>query len=182
MTTITDHDKQALDFLAKTGATLKIQFSRHGKHFDDDKETRDIYTVTIQRRQRSYTFDFGQSIANSGFYYTKGKQRIDLDRKYLGKSKEQLVFIIRGTPMHDRDFLNNGKSDIIHIPVAPTAYDILTCLTKYDPGTFEDFCGEFGYDTDSRRAEKTYNAVMDEYRQVAMLFDEDEMEQLREIQ
>jgi len=24
--------------------------------------------------------------------------------------------------------------------------------------TFEDFCGEFGYDTDSRKAENTYNA------------------------
>lgn len=34
----------------------------------------------------------------------------------------------------------------------PTMYDVLTCLTKYDPDTFEDFCSEFGYDTDSRRA------------------------------
>ena len=26
----------------------------------------------------------------------------------------------------------------------PRAYDILTCLTKYDPGTFENFCSDFG--------------------------------------
>lgn len=27
----------------------------------------------------------------------------------------------------------------------PTKYDVLACLTKSDPGTFSDFCAEFGY-------------------------------------
>ena len=35
----------------------------------------------------------------------------------------------------------------------PDAYSLFACMQKYDPGTFEDFCGDFGYDTDSRRAE-----------------------------
>ncbi len=37
------------------------------------------------------------------------------------------------------------RADII---VHPTAYDILACLTKYEVGTFDDFCSNFGYDTD----------------------------------
>lgn len=64
----------------------------------------------------------------------------------------------------------------------PTAYDILSCLEKYDCGSFEDFCGEFGYDTDSRTAEKTYKAVCKEVDAVNRLFTSEQIEQLQEIQ
>ena len=33
-----------------------------------------------------------------------------------------------------------------------SAYDLLACITKSDPGNFRDFCSDFGYDTDSRKA------------------------------
>ena len=77
--------------------------------------------------------------------------------------------------------MNNGQSDVIHYPVAPTAYDVLSCLTKSDPCTFEDFCSTYGYDEDSRKAEKIYNAVLDEWRNVCALFTDEEIEQLQEI-
>ncbi len=51
-----------------------------------------------------------------------------------------------------------------------TAYDVLSCLTKNDVGTFEQFCWEFGYDTDSRRAERTYKACKKEYANVTRVF------------
>lgn len=66
--------------------------------------------------------------------------------------------------------------------VEPTAYDLLSCLTKYDPGTFENFCADYGYDTDSRKAEKTYKEVMKEWENVSRIFSTDELEQLQEIQ
>ena len=66
--------------------------------------------------------------------------------------------------------------------VPPTAYDILACLTKYDPGTFEDFCSEFGYDEDSRNAEKTYNAVREEWMGVQTIWTDEEIDKLLEIQ
>lgn len=44
----------------------------------------------------------------------------------------------------------------------PTAEHVLDSVASDAAGvedqSFEDFCGEYGYDTDSRRAEKTYNA------------------------
>lgn len=64
----------------------------------------------------------------------------------------------------------------------PTAYDILACLQKYDVGSFQDFFGEFGYDTDSRTAEKTYKAVCKEFEAVDKLFTSEQIEQLQEIQ
>lgn len=63
----------------------------------------------------------------------------------------------------------------------PTAYDALCCLTKSDPGSFENFCSDFGYDEDSRKAESTYKAVVAEWEQVSNFFSSDELEQLQEI-
>lgn len=64
----------------------------------------------------------------------------------------------------------------------PTAYDVLACITKYDPGTFNNFCSEFGYDEDSRKAEKIYNAIQKEWQQVCAFFTPEEIEQMQEIQ
>ncbi len=64
----------------------------------------------------------------------------------------------------------------------PTSYDILSCLTKYNPGTFENFCGDYGYDTDSRKAEKTYKAVVKEYEGLSKVFTTRQLEEMQEIQ
>jgi hypothetical protein len=70
------------------------------------------------------------------------------------------------------------KADVI---LSPSEYDLLSCLTKYDPGTFENFCADFGYDADSRKAEKTYKNVLKEWRDVSSVFDDSELELLRSI-
>lgn len=64
----------------------------------------------------------------------------------------------------------------------PTAYDVLACLEKYEVGTFADFCSEFGYDIDSRKAYKVYKAVMKEWKNVELLFTPEQIELLQEIQ
>lgn len=172
---ISSYEQQALDFLQSTNTTFKAEFLKYGKHFDDDKEDRDIYSITLTRGQRSFTFNFGQSLNDSGFYYTVGSNKIMLDRKEL--NRKDLKTSIK---MRNNSFI--PTLDKIHYPVTPSAYDVLACLTKYDPGTFENFCSEFGYDTDSRKAEKTYKAVVDEWKNIQALFTDSEIEQLQEIQ
>ena len=63
----------------------------------------------------------------------------------------------------------------------PSMYDILACLTKYDTESFDDFCSSYGYDTDSRSAERIYKAVCKEYNAVERLFG-DILDELSEIQ
>lgn len=44
----------------------------------------------------------------------------------------------------------------------PTAADVLDCLASDASGlggTFEDWCSDYGYDSDSRNAEKTFKAI-----------------------
>lgn len=62
-----------------------------------------------------------------------------------------------------------------------SAYSVLSCLTKNEVGDFNNFCDDFGYDTDSRTAEKTYKAVLEEWNNVKMLFTDAEIEKLQEI-
>jgi len=125
------YDKQANYFAVKHGIKLAVIGTEHGRHFNDDKQSRYIFKLRLTRNGKRYTFKFGQSIAAG--------------------AKE------------------------------PTMYDVLACLTKYDPESFEDFCGEYGYDEDSRKAYKTYLAVVKEYKAVERLFG-DIIEELAEIQ
>ena len=68
----------------------------------------------------------------------------------------------------------------------PTPYDVLACLTKKDVGTFEDFCADFGYDTnydtDSINAKKEYDAVINEWNNVKMLWSDKEIVELQQIE
>jgi hypothetical protein len=69
--------------------------------------------------------------------------------------------------------INNGDKE-------PELYDVLACLQKYDPGTFENFCSDFGYNSDSRKSEKIYKAVCKEWKGVERLFS-DILDELQEI-
>lgn len=130
------YDIQAYTFLLKSNTEFKVKYVKHDFYFQNDKQTRDIYRITLKRNGEKYSFKFGQSINNS----------------------------------------NYGNNP-------PSAYDVLACLTKYDPESFHNFCDEFGYDEDSKKAEKIYKAVQKEYDNIISMFGEDDtINDLREIQ
>jgi len=168
-----EYQEQAMKFLADTGATITSTFKKHDKYFSGDKFPRDIYSVTITRGARSFTFDFGQSIADSIRY---------LDKHIAGRWYHCDGSAVNGEKGWTAKGLAEFADPISKTRKAPTEYDILACLTTYDPGTFEDFCADFGYDEDSRQAEKTYKAVRAEYEALARLFNDDELEAMGEIQ
>lgn len=64
----------------------------------------------------------------------------------------------------------------------PTSYNILTCLEKYEPESFENWCSQFGYDEDSRKAYSTWETCCEQYEALAEMFTDEEMDLLREIQ
>jgi hypothetical protein len=153
-----DYHKQATDFLEKTNTTFEAKWIELSKHFDGDETERDIYWITLTRGSRSYSFRFGQSI----------KKSLTVDK--IPWEQRQNVHMVKR-------WMDANASKRI----APTAYDVLACLTKYDPGTLENFCLDWGYDIDSKKAEKTYLAVKDEFLQLSRLFSDDELTELSEI-
>lgn len=158
---------------------FKAEFLENGLHFQGDKETRDIYNITLKRGQRKYTFKFGQSIVNSGFYAKYGRTKYDIPINKVHLSDSELKRYVKQNFNFD---FNRGHNDKIIRPIAPTLYDVLTCLQKYEVGTFENFCDDFGYNSDSMTAKKTYKAVVKEYDKMCGLFSDDELEVLQMIQ
>ena len=126
-----NYQKNAIDFATKYGIKLQvIGEPEYKRYFSNDKEYRFVFKLRLTRNKKTYTFNFGQSIAS-------------------------------------------GSNE-------PDMCSVLSCLQKYDVGSFEDFCSEFGYDEDSRTAERTYKAVCKEYEAVERLFG-DIIKELAEI-
>jgi len=169
---ISEYEKQALDFLEKTGAILETEFLGHFEFFEDDGFTRDVYKFTISRDGKTYQSRFGQSLVNSAV--TKG------NHKHWGISFHR--DLIHPARVSISQYMDRLKTSQWKGRKAPEAYDILACLQTYDIGTFNDFCMDFGYDNDSIKAQKTYFAVQNEFEGLKRLFNEKELEMLAEIQ
>lgn len=118
----------------------------------------------------------------NAFAEKTGTKLTVLDYEYKpmwGEKQSRYVFKCRLTRNGKRYTFEFGQS-ISNGSTKPSMYDVLACLTKSDPGTFEDFCYEFGFDTDSRLAERIYKGVCKEYAAVERLFG-DVMDEFQEI-
>lgn len=178
MTTSSNYTQQANVFLAKTQTTFNAEFLRNAKYFDSDTEPRDIYQITLIRGNNVMTFEFGQSISNSAQFKAYRNEQDMFPTKYfntLAQLKTQLGGMIQNKTVEIKEQKRT----------APNAYDVLACLTKYEVGSFEDFCSEFGYSegklSEYPKVMKIYNAVKNEYRQLTEMFTETEMVELQEI-
>lgn len=166
-----EYTKQASDFLKKANATIKIDFVGLAVNKDwKEREKRNLYEIILTSPRGSMVFDFWDSIRN-----TKIK-RMTLAEYAEKRYKTRFDSLRYAEKLTAKKELEAKKAE-----ATPSAYDILACMTKYDPGTFEGFCCEFGYDEDSRTAERIYFAVQKEYTQLARLFTVEQMEELQEI-
>lgn len=104
------------------------------------------------------------------FYFDGDKQTRDIYSILLKNTSHRYRFNF-GQSINNSDYGNTP----------PRAYDILACLTKYDIGNFGNFCSEFGYDTDSRTAYKTYKAVLKEWKNIERIFTANQLELLQDI-
>lgn len=150
-----EYIKQATEFLQKTHAEMKIEYVGLAVNKEwKEKEKRCLYEITLISPRDSMVFDFWDSIRNTE---------------------------IRTMPFDAYNVQANKELAAKKKAAVPSVYDVLACLQKYDPGTFEDFCSDYGYDEDSRTAERIYFAVQKEYTQLARLFTPEQMEELAEI-
>lgn len=111
-----------------------LKFLRFAPYFDDDKQSRNIYSVCLFRTDKNSAvyFKFGDSIANA----------------------------------------QEGKE--------PDVYSILACVGSdyWTPDTFKEFCGEYGYNEDSRKAEKLFKVCRQQAEKIQSIFTEEEAQSL----
>ena len=173
---MTEYQKQAQDFLAACNATIKIEFQCVDVNRNwNDNSKRNKYRFTITTPMGTMYGDFWDSV-----HYTK----ISLMKVETYFEKR---YHIPWSEAHYKEKVMAIKDlDKLKSEAKPTEYDILACLTKYDPGTMNDFFSEMGYEVhdadDIFCFLNTYNAVVKEYRDLCKIFTEEQMEMLREIQ
>ena len=165
-----EYERQTQKFLEDTGTTFEIVRIGTFKHFPDDKEDRDVYSVTLSNRRGTYNFNFGDSIHNTR-------------RRQFAASGSRDVRYAKKCGFSTKGVCGCGtqKELLAARRHKPGLYDVLSCLTTYHPGTFEDFCSEYGYDEDSRKAFDVYQAVLKEFGGISRLFTNEQLEQLVEI-
>jgi hypothetical protein len=160
-----DYDQEAQAFCDQYGIKIEWRFLHHEDRHDIKRRFRDtpvawcnVWQFTMSRDGRTYSGKFTGSVHDA---CGKELERASVPNSFShfpGWSKN------RGTP-----------------PTQPSAYDLLACLTKSDPGSFENFCGEYGYDTDSRAALDIYIAVQAEWAGVQHVIPPEAMDEFQEI-
>ncbi len=141
----------------------------------------------LERLVEAYEIKANGSYYNQGAYlvadYLGLKMKVGSSeyKKYFPSDKEsRYVFKITLKKGGKQYTFNFGQS-IACGSEEPTLYDVLSCLQKYYIGTFEDFCGEFGYDSYATASKKTYKAVVKEFEAMQRLFTSEELEVLQMI-
>jgi hypothetical protein len=183
-TRISEYEQQAIDFCDKNKAKISWTYRGHSDCWGDGKDHA-VWCADVENSEgRTENFKFHQSLIDS--YYIVDDSR-SFGRKMPVPQGAQVEKWVSGGRVNYR---MNTKSPAtnkcwtsakLHPNVKePSVYDLLACLTKYDPGTLDDFCGEFGYDPDSKKATETYFAVQQEWQKISRLFS-DCIEELAEI-
>ncbi len=179
-----NYELKANQFLKAKKIKLKIEFIKNDKYFVDDEDRRDIYKISLKRGKREISFNFGQSIIDSGFkivYKFAGngnKFKHTFTEQHLYKSKNFEKDITKLFNDKRNYFGFSTEIESIELPKPPTAYDVLASLQKYEFRNFQDFCDEFGYSNDSIKALKIFNDVVEEFKKVTYLFTDQEIEEM----
>lgn len=167
-----DYLKEVKDFLRRCQATCEIVYGGITRNENwKEKEKRNWYDVTLTTPKGTMSYTFWDSIRDTEISQMSLKQYAE--KKY-GRYLHAISF---QEQMKAKRELQKAKAEAV-----PTESDVLLCLQTYDVGGFEDFCADFGYDDDSISALKLYHAVDKEFRNLARIFTEAQLEDLRKIQ
>lgn len=148
----------------------------------DNKEFTYTVNVSVYNKviKKEINFEFHMSIHDSTiieFLLKSNKTREDYKKVYdmmypysNNKSFMDSFYSHIGPAKMGRTF-KTKKIDIDNSML----YSILCCIHMdyYTPDTFEEFCSEFGYDEDSRKAEKTYLSCLKQSKKLKTVFSED---------
>jgi len=130
-------------------------------------EEKSEYDLKAEQFLKETETTFKAKFLKNGLYFSDDKEPRDIYKITLKREYEKYTF------KFGQSIADTGKE--------PTPYDVLSSVTKYNPEDFKDFCSSYGYEEDSRKAYKTYKAVVKEWENISSLFSSEELEKLQEI-
>ena len=168
-----EYDIQAEAFAEAHGLTMAALYLGHFPRFGEYATSQWQITLTRQGRE-PFVFTFSQSINESWRHMDHHSSRVFHYSKGVPSKYTQASWPKTGEAQTIGHYL------VEPVKNAPKLYDILACLTKSNPGHFEEFCEEYGYSDDSIKARDMWQAVVKEWREVERLFG-DCLDELQEI-
>ena len=160
-------------FLENCNAKMTINYmGLRNSNWDD--ELHDFYMVNIVTPRGTMTVNFYDSLYNTEL------NNLSFDKLYEKRTNHYYESL----QLHERTkFIKQIKKEREDRKV--TEYDILSSLEKYDVGSMDEFKQEFGYEInnvkDMTNFINTYNAVVEQYRDICRCFTTKQIEALREI-
>jgi len=182
------YERQAEEFLEKHGIMFRVEFvgSDCPQFCEDKAKNKDMDKLNVFPRK---THIHGKQYRC--FLTKHNKESVSFDFCNSYRDEEENFFNFGRPDNPDAQYWDkyriggkypNGPKNLRRKKNVPTAYDLLACLTKSNPGTFAEFCAEYGYDEDSPKAESTYHAVVKEWHKVQTFFSSEELNLLQEVQ
>lgn len=162
------YNDQAEHFLSSNGIKFRATLSdSKTAPWDVEGVNRHHYRVTLSRegwkpdRRKAW-----EKLDDSASYTTR--RATD-----LSTAKNRLVFDFWGS-------IADAEKGIQTV----RPYDVLACVSSdaYTPETFEDFCADYGHESDSIKALQTFRRCSAFAKRLKAFFTEAELEQLSEIQ
>lgn len=130
-----------------------------GKHSDDEKREHYLYRVTLTYQGRTFSTDYRMGV---GCVELKPANHMADPKRQAERLGGEFRY----------NALGPGK-DAIAVPRPPTLLDVLGSLRSdctLGDQLFEDFCGDLGYDTDSRKAHASWEACQRMHYELRNLF------------
>lgn len=191
------YEEQGKFFMETTRTSIEIveAVPQRAPKWDAKGEKHGIhYVVTLKNPRGEYSFDYWGSIfqaekveqareaQNRGIYSAEYFAIKDWCEEEASATvpnaiKNKKIITYDALPMA---WLKNAV-DTVKILVKPKAYDLCVALRPMAEDSFEDFCFNTGYSTDSISAEKIYHACIEQDRKTRKLYTHDELEAMSEI-
>jgi hypothetical protein len=153
------------DMLCKEGDMTDLQY-HHCPAYDENCDMNDEETLDFILESMGFTFSHGPLRSKRS-----DDNMSDMPRHFL-------CCISRNSRSHEFWFSQGaGHTE------SPTLTDTLSCLimdASNADESFESWCEEYGYDDDSRKAERIYNAVKETRAALFTLMSKSEMDDLQE--
>lgn len=130
-----------------------------------DYTTSSEWQITITRNNAGFTVPYSMGSAHRVWSKTGRSMAAHMDRSKFGKMLpgKRVPTLMCKLTIEEAWILNNCTD-----PATPELADVMHSVvsdadTVRHGQTFDDWCEELGYDTDSRKAEKSFNACRDEW-------------------
>lgn len=175
---MSDNERETVaDFIARRNITVAHSFrgagpiAGEGSFSDDPRATHWGITIVYNNRQMHTSYHMG-----SGHYRWKRSGE-------WGKKGERVAITSKFMAGGSLSLWGAGVLKAESEPISPNPDDVLDGLRSdasgvYDARDFEDWASNYGYDTDSRKAEETYRSCQKIARDLEKLLGREAMHEL----